>query len=232
MFNFINKIMSKLHLTIFQATLPIISQELKDLLQVSPNTKTRDWYIFKNDILIKIYGFEGQTYLLPAFLTPRVYALEFIRQRLASNELDFVSNNKASTFRLHQKIGPFVVKSRTTRKLVEEVLQDMNFQQGEKIKYDPHNIISKKRTQGKIYAYENQFITMLHRVADQYDWEQVKNILVDVGQNVEKKMFSSSIAIGTPLKGDKEIHRPKVESSTMEIDGIRVSKRPKLSQDK
>lgn len=45
-------------------------------------------------------------------------------------------------------------------------------------------------------------------------------------------MFSYSIDIGTPLKGDKEIHRLEVESSDKEIDGIHVRKRPKLSQDK
>lgn len=45
-------------------------------------------------------------------------------------------------------------------------------------------------------------------------------------------MFTSSIAIGTPLKWDKEIHRPDIESSDMEIDGIHISKKPKLFQDK
>jgi hypothetical protein len=34
------------------------------------------------------------------------------------------------------------------------------------------------------------------------------------------------------LKGEKKIHRCEIKSSDMEIDGIHVSKRPKLSQDK
>ena len=45
-------------------------------------------------------------------------------------------------------------------------------------------------------------------------------------------MLSSSISIGTSLKGNKEIHKPGVESLDMEIDGKHVNKNPKLSQDK
>ena len=34
------------------------------------------------------------------------------------------------------------------------------------------------------------------------------------------------------MKGEKEIHRPEIESSDMEIDGIHIIKNPKLYQDK
>lgn len=80
--------------------MPKISQELKELLQLSPNNRTGDWYIFENHTIIRIYGFEGQPYIFSAFLTPMVYALEFMRERLTYDQLHFVGNNKASTFRL------------------------------------------------------------------------------------------------------------------------------------
>ena len=38
----------------------------------------------------------------------------------------------------------------------------------------------------------------------------MRRILEDMGQYVDKQMFTSSIAIGTPLKGEKEIHRPAI----------------------
>ena len=63
--------MSRIHLMIFQTTQPRISQDLKDLLQLSPDTRTGDWYIFENHRMIRVYGFEEQAYFLPAFLTPR-----------------------------------------------------------------------------------------------------------------------------------------------------------------
>ena len=55
---------------IFQTIFPRISQELKDLLQLSLDTRTRDWYIFQNHIVIRVYGFEEDPYLLLALLTP------------------------------------------------------------------------------------------------------------------------------------------------------------------
>jgi hypothetical protein len=42
-------------------------------------------------------------------------------------------------------------------------------------------------------------------------------------------MASSSISIGMPLKNGKGIHRDKLESSDMDIDGVHVSKKPKIS---
>ena len=97
--------MSNVYLMIFQTTMPRISQELKDLLQLSFHTKMGDRFIFENHIVIRIYGFEGETYLLPPFLTPRISSLGFIRNRLATDQLHFIGNNKTSTFKLHQKVG-------------------------------------------------------------------------------------------------------------------------------
>lgn len=74
-----------------------------------------------------VYGLEEELYLLPTFLTRRIYYLDYIRKRLVSNHLHFVIHNKATTFKLHQKIGPFAVKSRTTKKIVEDLLKDLNF---------------------------------------------------------------------------------------------------------
>lgn len=49
--------MSRVHLMIFQTTLLRIYQELKDLLQLSPNVRNGDWYIFEGHTFINIYGF-------------------------------------------------------------------------------------------------------------------------------------------------------------------------------
>ena len=53
-----------------------------------------------------------------------------------------------------------------------------------------------------------------------------------MAQNVDKNMFTYSIAIWTPLKEEKYIHMLEIKSSYMEIDGIQVSKILKLSQNK
>ena len=43
---------------------------------------------------------------------------------------------------------------------------------------------------------------------------------------MDKKIDTSSIAIGTPLENYKGIHRDEIESSCMVIDGVLVSKKP------
>jgi hypothetical protein len=70
--------------------------------------------------------------------------------------MHFVSNNITTTFKLQQKIGPFVVNNETTRKIVEDLLKDLNFRQGEKLKYDPYSVILEKRKQNKLSSYEDQ----------------------------------------------------------------------------
>ena len=85
---------------IFETTLPRISHEIKYLLQLSPDTRTGDWYIFENHTMIRVYGFEEELYLLPTFLTPIIYSLEYIRQRITADLFHFVNNNKALNFKL------------------------------------------------------------------------------------------------------------------------------------
>ena len=53
--------------------------ELKKLLQLTKEISTSDWYLFENYTLIRVYGFEGEPYNLPVLLTPRIFALEYIR---------------------------------------------------------------------------------------------------------------------------------------------------------
>ena len=64
MFRFINKIMPK------------ASKQLKKKLQLSLETRIGDWYLFENRIVIKLYGFEDEPFLLPSFFTPKIYSLE------------------------------------------------------------------------------------------------------------------------------------------------------------
>ena len=59
---------------------------------------------------------------------------------------------------------------------------------------------------------------------------QVNNFFSEVIQHIDEQIYSSSIAIGTPLKNDKGIHMDEIESSDMDIDGVHVSKNPRISQ--
>ena len=43
---------------------------------------TGDWFLYVEYAEIRLYGFTGYPFLLPTFLTNRIVALEFARQRI------------------------------------------------------------------------------------------------------------------------------------------------------
>jgi hypothetical protein len=135
---------------------PRIFSECKILLQLSPDKRVGDWYLFENHTEIRVYGIELQPFLLPRFLTPRIFSLEFIRQRLNFDYVHFVSRKYKSSFKLKKEVGPFVVNTRTTLQVTENLLQDMGFQQGKIWIYDPHSIISTKRTGNGLTPYQHK----------------------------------------------------------------------------
>ena len=90
---------------------------------------------------MRIYGFEDEPYLFATFLTPGIYALEFVRHRFVAYYEHFSMYNKSITFKLPYKKGPFIAISRTSKTIVEDFLKEMKFQKGDKINYDSHHII-------------------------------------------------------------------------------------------
>jgi hypothetical protein len=78
-------------------------------------------------------------------LTPRISALEYIRQILNSNDVHFVSRKYKSTFKLKKEVGTFIFNSISKLQVATKVLSDMAFQEGETWIYDPHALISSNR---------------------------------------------------------------------------------------
>jgi hypothetical protein len=77
---FINKIMSRVYNIIFGSDLPRVLEEMKSSLQPNPESRVGDWMLFLQSTVIWVYGYQEGPYLLPIFLTPRIFALEFIGQ--------------------------------------------------------------------------------------------------------------------------------------------------------
>ena len=91
--------------------------------------------------VIKVYGLEEQPYRLPTFLTPRIFSLEVLRQRLHSDELHFSSKKQTSTFKVPITIGPFIVKNRAAIELIDDIMACFGFASDFACQYDPLNII-------------------------------------------------------------------------------------------
>ena len=59
--------------------------------------------LFIQSTVIWVYGYQEGPYLLPVFLTPIIFALEFIRQRIISKTEHFLKMHNASNLKF-----PFV----------------------------------------------------------------------------------------------------------------------------
>ena len=79
MFEFVNTIMAEIYKLMFDDILPRVLEEMKLILQPSSEDRIGDWFLYKYFIVLRVYGFTGEPYRLPAFLTPRISTLEFMR---------------------------------------------------------------------------------------------------------------------------------------------------------
>jgi hypothetical protein len=126
---FINKIMSRVYSLVFGSYLPSVLEEMRISLQ--PNSKSRvgDWILFIQSTVIWVYSYREGPYLLPVFLTPKIFALEFIRQRIISETEHFLKAHKASNLKFPFIVGPFVVKNTSCLHLIQSKLSEFGFTQ-------------------------------------------------------------------------------------------------------
>ena len=119
---------------LFNEVLPHVLEEMKCLMQSSPEDRVGDWFLYKDCTILRIYGFTGEPYKLPAFLTPRFFALEFMRQRLHSEEEHFEAFKKYSNIKFPLKVGSFIFKNKGALVFIEKLLGSMEFQKEPKVK--------------------------------------------------------------------------------------------------
>ena len=81
-----------------------------------------DWILYKEYTIIRMHGSKKIPYKLHKFLTPRIFTLEILRQRLDSDYVHFTSRNQDGTFKLPLIVGPFIVKIKNAVKLIEDIM--------------------------------------------------------------------------------------------------------------
>jgi hypothetical protein len=100
-------------------TPPRMFPEFKRMIQLRKDTILGDWYLDEDQTVIRLYVFEEEPYKSLAFLTPMIFSLEYIRQRLHYDHLHFSHHRQAITFKFPQEVGPFFVKLRTSLVVIE-----------------------------------------------------------------------------------------------------------------
>jgi hypothetical protein len=105
---YIDQFMSKSYHIIHNEIPPIIFIESKKLLQLNSDKRVGDWYIVENYTEIRVYGYDLQPFHLPILLTPGIFALEYIREILNSDDIHFVSRKYKASFKLRKRVGAFI----------------------------------------------------------------------------------------------------------------------------
>ena len=95
-FKYMNLLMVEFYNFFFQNKLPKEIQLMKEDLQFAPDRKMGDWFLLEEHTIIMVYGFTHEPYILAAFLTPRVFALELVRHKLIVQYEHFISFKRAS----------------------------------------------------------------------------------------------------------------------------------------
>ena len=119
---------------------------------------TGDWFLYAENTKIRLYGFTSYPFLLPAFLTNTVFALEFDRQRVHIEKAHFLNNKKGCNISFHYTIGPFVIKSSQIVQILIEILESMKLQRTNKINYHPRGVMAARKKVVGIQAFKHQEI--------------------------------------------------------------------------
>ena len=136
--------------------------------------------------VIWVYGYQEGPYLLLIFLTPGIFALEFIRQRIISETKHFLKMHKESNLKFPFIIGPFVVNTRSCLPQIQAKLSEFGFTQLQGRKYDPHQVISKRRLMSRQGPYENEHVEGFDKLENLETCADMEVILqLDQTQQVE-----------------------------------------------
>ena len=107
---------------------PRVSEEMKRILQLSEQSKVGDWYLYEKHTELRIFGTILFPFKLPKFLTIRVFALQYLRQILNVDVINFMASKKKTQFKLKNKIGPFIVNKRDAEKEIARIFSEYKFQ--------------------------------------------------------------------------------------------------------
>ena len=91
--------------------------------------------------MIKVYGFEGEPFRLPKFTSRRLFALEYLRQRLVVENDNFIKHKKASSMKFIFTLEPFVVKSIFAITTMDQIIRSMSFDTYKALRYDPNGVM-------------------------------------------------------------------------------------------
>ena len=160
-----------------------------------------------------------------------MFALEFLRQRLAAENDNFIKHKKASALKFVFTMEPFVVKSVLAANVLDQVLRSMGFESDKALRYDPKGVMNQRRMEASFRGYEAEQDEVLAALANTDFLETVDSAngsSDEQDQNTQDQQATSQPCIPTPYQVEKSIKRPSAD--VMEIDPGTSSKKPRLPE--
>lgn len=164
------------------------------------------------------------------FTSRRLFALEYLRQRLIVETDNFIKHKKASSMKFNFTLEPFVVKSAYAIIAIDQILRSMNFETDKALKYDPKGVMHQRRTDMNFKGYDVDQDEVLVALANTDLFEQIE--VGDRSSNNNErsnqgKATNNQTEVPTPLKGEKSLKRHS--PGTMDMDVDLVTKKPMIS---
>ena len=122
--HFVNKIISRIYKLIIDQELPRVIEMMRTNLQIGSEI-IGDWFLYAKYTEIRLYGFTGNLFLLPTFLTNKIFSLEFVRQMIHIEKKNFMNIKKGCNISFHYTIGCFVIKTSQIVQILIDILDSM-----------------------------------------------------------------------------------------------------------
>jgi len=107
----------------------------------------------------------------------RLFALEYYRKIINSDEVHFVKAKKKAQLRIKDQLGPFVCNNRKDGRVAGEIIKGIKIKQSFIWRYDPFDVICNRSQKNKLSPYIHHRIPQIEQYANQLEW--VENTLVD-----------------------------------------------------
>ena len=126
-------------------------------------------------MVIRVYGFEGEPYKLPKFLTRKLFVLEFLRQRLSVENEIFINHKKVSSMKFKFTLETFVVESTHVVTTIDQIMKRMDFKIDKSLRYDPKKLIHQRKLDVNLSGYEVEQDEVLVALANTDFLEQTRD---------------------------------------------------------
>ncbi len=123
---FVNTFLPATHSMLYGHLPPRMFPEFRKIIHLRDSEVVRDWYIFQQYTVIRLYGCELKPFWLLVYLNERMLTLEFIRQALNVDSIHLASSGRKLVHKFPFDVCPFVVKSRDAFEWVDKFVSSLS----------------------------------------------------------------------------------------------------------